>query len=56
MKSEQVQIGLRGTEMLNKKLMKKAKCVGISKNALILTLISMGLEAWDRGVIFPKKL
>jgi hypothetical protein len=56
MKAGQIQIGLRGTEMLNKKLMKKAKCVGISKNALVLTLIRMGLEAWERGVISPMKL
>jgi hypothetical protein len=56
MKGEQIQIGLRGTELLNKKLMEKAKHVGISKNALILTLINMGMDAWGRGVIPPQKL
>jgi predicted HicB family RNase H-like nuclease len=42
------QIGLRTPEELSEKLESKAKEVGISKNALILILIDLGLRVYER--------
>lgn len=41
------QVGLRLPEHINKRLEKKSIQVGISKNALILVLIDLGLKVWN---------
>ena len=43
------QIGLRVPESTNKRLADKSLEMGVSKNMLILTLISIGLKALDDG-------
>lgn len=53
MKREQpIQIGLRVSDQLNKKLDEKAEQIGISKNALMLVLLDLGMKVYESDIKF----
>jgi hypothetical protein len=55
MKGEQIQIGLRLSEIVDEKISKVAKEVGTSKNSAILMLVDIGIKVRDKGFIFSAK-
>lgn len=45
-----IQIGLRVPERVNNRLDEKAESIGISKNALLMVLIDMGMKVYEGTV------
>lgn len=45
-----IQVGLRVPEHINARLEKKAEAVGISKNALLMVLIDLGMRVYDGDI------
>lgn len=45
-----IQIGLRVPEHINSRLDERAEAIGISKNALLMVLIDMGMKVYDGDI------